>query len=241
MFSSPLIILEYENQEELHAILCSFWYESCFQMKHLKALHSFKFPLSKYNTIPVQFLPRKIQREDWWNEMVTVHNLVNVSFISPMKYQALRVSKLLLGFNPSKQCEFESCSSMRWLQELLQGRRAHCPALGAAVGPLGAGTVIRAWWNWGLSEGPAHRHLMETEDKGHLLHADPFSWFAALISALPAQVRAVGYDPQSRPRPLLLVPSGRKSKRQRTAASYITCFLCVWFQKGRDVQWMDAA
>lgn len=139
-------------------------------MKHLKASHSFKFPLSKYNTIPVQFLPRKIQREDWWHEMVRVHNLVNVSFISPMKYQASCVSKLLLGFNPSKQREFESCISTRWLQELLQGDRTCCPALGAAAGPLGAGTVIRAQWTWGLSVSPARGCPVETEDKGHLLH-----------------------------------------------------------------------
>lgn len=117
-FSSLLIILEYENQEELHVIVCSFLRDSHFQIKHLKALLCFKFPSSKYYTIPTQFLPRKVQREeDRWYQMVRVHNPVNVCFISRMKYQASQVSKLLLGFNPSKQCEFESCSGAGWLRE----------------------------------------------------------------------------------------------------------------------------
>lgn len=46
MFSSLLIILEYEDKEELHIIVCSFLRDSHFQIKHLKALLSFKFPLS---------------------------------------------------------------------------------------------------------------------------------------------------------------------------------------------------
>lgn len=61
IFLSLSIILEYENQEELH-VVCLFLHDSHFQIKHLKALPSLQFPLSKYYTIPMQFL--KIQRQD---------------------------------------------------------------------------------------------------------------------------------------------------------------------------------
>lgn len=117
IFLSLSIILEYENQEELH-VVCLFLHDSHFQIKDLKALLSLQFPLSKYYTIPMQFLPWKIQRqEDLWYKMVRAHNPVNVSFISRMKYQVSQVSKLLLCFNPSKQCEFESFGSVNRLLE----------------------------------------------------------------------------------------------------------------------------
>lgn len=50
--------------------------------------------------------------------------------------------------------------------------------------------------------------------------------------SLASQVWVVGYEPQSTHRSLLLVPPGRKPKRQRRATPSTSCRLCVWCWKG---------
>lgn len=88
--------------------------------------------------------------------MVGVHNPVNVSFISQMKYQPSRISKLSLGFNPSKQRQFESCSSVGWLQEW-----GCCRAGGVLLCPQCSSSSSRSWQSeggkesWGLLGAPA--------------------------------------------------------------------------------------
>lgn len=163
LFLSLSIILEYENQEELHVVVCLFLHDSHFQIKHLKALLSFQFPLSKYYTIPMQLLPWKIQRqEDWWYKMARAHNPVNVSFIYRMKYQVSQLSKLLLHFNPSKQREFESCSVQCVDGLLEQGccRAGHLalPSVRQLVPPR-AGNLIRVKL-WLISLGVIQEHIL---------------------------------------------------------------------------------